>query len=136
MLSFLFRVVFDDFNFRVLIEIDDLLLGHADERLGGEVVFVADNIADLAVAQHDAGPKESFLQMLEEGNADVGVELCVHILRDLIDGGERRILFLPLALGSDVVVQISESDNPRVHVNVVALQVEGEAGTVQSLVVL
>ncbi len=33
-LSFLFRVVFDDFNFRVLIEIDDLFLGHADKRLG------------------------------------------------------------------------------------------------------
>ena len=120
MLSFLFRVVFDDFNFRVLIEIDDLLLGHADKRLGGEVVFVADNIADLTVTQHDAGTKEGFFQMFEEGDADVGIELCVHILRNLIDGGERRILFLYLAVGSDVVVQISESDNPRVNVNIVS----------------
>ena len=54
-MSRLFRVILNDLEFRVFIEVNDFLFVYANEGLRGKIVFVADDVAHEAIIQFDAG---------------------------------------------------------------------------------
>ena len=133
----LFRIVFNDPEILVLIEVDDLLLADADERMRREIIRIAYDGAAFAVIQHDRGPEEHILDVLEHCHADSRIELGrVHVLGDAGDGRERGLLDPSLTLGGDVVVDIRNRYDACVFVDILAGGVEGEAAAIHAFMVL
>ena len=78
-LFFLFRIVFDDLDVLMLVQIDDLILRDANERMRRKVFRIADEDALETVAQGDGRAEE---HMLTAGSSllNMSSEICAMAL--------------------------------------------------------
>ena len=132
----LFRIVLDDLDILVLVQIDDLILRDANERMRRKVLGIADEDALETVAQGDGRAEEHMLDVVEERHADSRIELAEHVLGNLRDGTERRLLHITFALRRDVVVDVRDGDDARILMDVLARESRWEARSVHALVML
>ena len=133
---FVFWIVFHYLNAFVLVQVNNIVLVDAYQGMLGEIMGIVDDGTGKAVVQHYGRAQEGILDALQDCHADSRVQLGVHLLRDFGNGRKRSLAHKALSFSGDIVVQISNGNNPCILMNFFPFGGKREAAAVHAFMVL